>query len=88
MINLVNEIRKKTTTAIFIIFAEIWVFGNILWLIIVNLIANAIGVSWLDVEHYVRFTSINPSLREIHKENVRNGSGDPDFAKNIQFKKQ
>lgn len=63
-----------------------WIVGNFLWVFIVHSLGNALGVSWLEVDHALRVFSWSPTLKELHeKSNNLEGLGDPEFSKNIQW---
>ena len=62
-----------------------WLIGNFLWMAIVHSLGNALGVSWLEVDHVLRVFSWSPTLKEIEESNMRQGKGDPEFWKNVQW---
>jgi len=62
-----------------------WLVGNFIWLAIVHSLGNALGVSWLEVDHALKVFSWSPTLKEIHERDMKRGTGDPEFSKNIKW---
>jgi hypothetical protein len=62
-----------------------WLVGNFIWLAIVHSLGNALGVSWLEVDHALKVFSWSPTLKEIHERDMKKGTGDPEFSKNIKW---
>jgi hypothetical protein len=64
-----------------------WLIGNLIWLAILHSLGNMLGVSWLEVDHVLKVISWSPTMKEIHERDMRRGTGDPEFSKNIQWGK-
>ncbi len=62
-----------------------WVAGNILWMVILHVLGNSFGVSWLEVEHDLRVYAWSPTMKEVHIKELKNGTGDPKFSENIKW---
>ena len=62
-----------------------WLVGNFIWLAILHSLGNMLGVSWLEVDHVLKVISWSPTMKEIHERNMKKGTGDPEFSKNIQW---
>ena len=81
MMNLIKAIRGIAV----VIMVYAWIIGNILWMFIANVLGNAMGVSWLEVEHNLRIFAWSPTMKEVHENDVKNGNADSEFSKNIQW---
>ena len=81
MMNLIKTVRKMAVVAT--VYA--WIIGNILWMFIANVLGNAMGVSWLEVEHNLRIFAWSPTMKEVHENDVKNGNADSEFSKNVQW---
>ena len=81
MIKFLKEIRKFAVAAT--VYA--WLIGNILWMVILQVLGNALGVSWLEVEHNLRVFAFSPTMKEVHESKLRNGTADSEFSKNIKW---
>jgi hypothetical protein len=81
MINLLKASRKVIVVAS--VYA--WIFGNILWMVILQVLGNSLGVSWLEVEHNLKIFAWSPTMKEVHENKLKNGTADPEFSKNVQW---
>lgn len=69
---------------IFYGFFQAMLLGNLLWLIILHVIASTLNVSWLDVEHAIRpFGFV--SMREMMVKNGRSQEYINERSKNINW---
>ena len=76
----------KTLRQIFTIyFVFIWLFGNLMWGVILRSAGVVLGVSWIEVEQVLRVYSWSPTVKEIHRVKTINGNADPDFEKNFKW---
>jgi hypothetical protein len=80
MNSLLSEAWGTFTSALF--FA--WLVGNFIWAGILHALGNALGVSWLEVDHALRVFSWSPTVKELH-EQIEGGLGGPEFSKNFQW---
>lgn len=63
---------------------HIMLWGNILWLIVLNTVGNIINVSWVDIEHVVRPYGFM-SFKQMHERNGRDKEYVREFRENIKF---
>jgi hypothetical protein len=81
MIKLLKAGRKLIVVAT--VYA--WIIGNILWMVILQVLGNSLGVSWLEVEHNLRVFALSPTMKEVHENKLKNGTADPEFSKNVKW---
>lgn len=68
-------------------FFQVMLLGNLLWLITLHVIASALDVSWLDVEHTLRpFAFV--SYKEMMVKNGRSQEYINERSKNIKWDNQ